>query len=205
MANRPIHWSGPRSGRITCRRRRRACNAVPACAIPGAFSARRHSPNTARARPPRARKLTVRIPKAIHGLKHGDTIYHPVGTCKMGEDPMAVVDSRLRVHGLTGLRVIDASIMPTRHDRQHKRADHHDRRERRRDDPARTTGRRSDFSSTLGQFQPALPQLSAFSSSIRPEITLSPLSQKSGSVASRPKGASSSLCRFVPPARSMSR
>jgi choline dehydrogenase len=43
----------------------------------------------------------------------GTTIFHPVGTCKMGNDPMAVVDDRLRVHGTQGLRVIDASIMPT--------------------------------------------------------------------------------------------
>ena len=42
------------------------------------------------------------------------TVYHPVGTCKMGVDPMAVVDPELRVYGVTRLRVVDASIMPTR-------------------------------------------------------------------------------------------
>lgn len=41
------------------------------------------------------------------------TIFHPVGTCKMGNDPMAVVDDRLRVHGFQGLRIVDASVMPT--------------------------------------------------------------------------------------------
>jgi choline dehydrogenase len=41
------------------------------------------------------------------------TIFHPVGTCKMGGDPSSVVDSKLRVHGIGGLRVVDASIMPT--------------------------------------------------------------------------------------------
>ena len=44
---------------------------------------------------------------------NGQTTYHVIGTCKMGHDPFAVVDDQLRVHGIAGLRVIDASIMPT--------------------------------------------------------------------------------------------
>jgi choline dehydrogenase len=44
---------------------------------------------------------------------NAETTYHPVGTCKMGSDPLAVVDRELRVHGIEGLRVADASIMPT--------------------------------------------------------------------------------------------
>ena len=44
--------------------------------------------------------------------KFSQTIYHPTSTCKMGHDEMAVVDDRLRVHGIDGLRVVDASIMP---------------------------------------------------------------------------------------------
>ena len=48
-----------------------------------------------------------------HARNTGGTVFHPTSTCKMGIDPMAVVDPELRVYGIEGLRVVDASIMPT--------------------------------------------------------------------------------------------
>ena len=48
-----------------------------------------------------------------HIIKSLETCYHPVGTCKMGNDVMAVVDDQLKVHAIDGLRLIDDSIMPT--------------------------------------------------------------------------------------------
>lgn len=48
-----------------------------------------------------------------YARQYGRTSYHPVGTCKMGSDEMAVVDARLRVRGLDGIRICDSSIMPS--------------------------------------------------------------------------------------------
>ena len=70
---------------------------------------------------PLAQFNNIRNPINIHDDKaiesaikaRSDTIYHPVGTCKMGKDNMAVVDNNLRVYGIKNLRVVDASIMPT--------------------------------------------------------------------------------------------
>ena len=50
---------------------------------------------------------------AEHIRKSVETIYHPVGTCKMGSDPQAVTNEQGQVHGTQGLRVVDASLMPT--------------------------------------------------------------------------------------------
>ena len=46
------------------------------------------------------------------GSDHTQTIFHPVGTCKMGQDENSVVDEKLKVHGIANLRIVDASIMP---------------------------------------------------------------------------------------------
>jgi choline dehydrogenase len=57
---------------------------------------------------------TTRDDEIIDWVKRAaETTYHPVGTCRMGTDALAVVDARLRVHGIAGLRVADASVMPT--------------------------------------------------------------------------------------------
>jgi choline dehydrogenase-like flavoprotein len=56
-------------------------------------------------------KTDAEIEAFIRG--HADTIYHPVGTCRMGNGPLDVVDAELRVRGISGLRVVDASIMPS--------------------------------------------------------------------------------------------
>lgn len=59
-------------------------------------------------KPPKNRRATEAFIR-----QHAETIYHPVGTCKMGTDEQAVVDAELKVRGVNGLRVVDASIMPT--------------------------------------------------------------------------------------------
>ena len=58
--------------------------------------------------------VNINDDKAIESAirARSDTIYHPIGTCKMGNDDMAVVNTSLKVHGLSGIRVVDASIMP---------------------------------------------------------------------------------------------
>ncbi|MCY4032292.1 MAG: GMC family oxidoreductase N-terminal domain-containing protein [Hyphomicrobiales bacterium] len=68
------------------------------------FIVREHAPST----PPRTDEECLDVAR-----RESQTIYHPTSTCRMGRDEKAVVDARLRVHGIAGLRIADASIMPT--------------------------------------------------------------------------------------------
>jgi choline dehydrogenase len=65
-----------------------------------------------RGKPLYALDQSDRVAVELDIRSRADTQYHPVGSCRMGRGPMAVVDDRLRVHGVDGLRVADASIMP---------------------------------------------------------------------------------------------
>ena len=82
--------------------------------------------------PARARRCRATIELLDYARRRGGTVFHPTSTCKMGVDAMAVVDPELRVRGIEGLRVADASVMPTVVSGQHQRRDDHDRREGRR-------------------------------------------------------------------------
>ncbi len=59
------------------------------------------------------KRLRTEEEMAQHIRRHAQTLYHPVGTARMGKDKLAVVDARLKVKGVEGLRVVDASVMPT--------------------------------------------------------------------------------------------
>jgi choline dehydrogenase-like flavoprotein len=84
------------------------CAASSDAPDPGAACAAR----AGRARAGRLRQPADRRRDRAFIRRYADTIYHPVGTCRMGPRPMDVVDAQLRVHGMQGLRVVDASIMP---------------------------------------------------------------------------------------------
>ena len=60
----------------------------------------------------RGKAVFERTDPAAFVKAYSETLYHPVGTCKMGQDALSVVDRTLQVHGIAGLRVVDASIMP---------------------------------------------------------------------------------------------
>jgi choline dehydrogenase len=79
--------------------------------VRGIFDAPALSPNLGKEFRP-GREVTSDEDLLSYIRAEAESVYHPVGTCKMGDDELAVVDDRLRVHGIDGLRVADASIMP---------------------------------------------------------------------------------------------
>ena len=83
------------------------------CARRAGCSPRRRWRRTSSARSCRAPTSKATTSCLTTCAQTGSTVFHATCTCKMGQDPMAVVDDQLRVHGIEGLRVIDASVMPT--------------------------------------------------------------------------------------------
>ncbi len=85
--------------------------------------------------PPDGDRMTPAERAEVSLRRYSHTLYHPVGTARMGTDAASVVDPELRVRGVTGLRVVDASVMPTVIRGHHERSGHRDRRGRRRPHP----------------------------------------------------------------------
>ena len=102
-AIRPNYLSAPRDVDAMVAGLRLARKIFAAPSLDG--SQRRRNPTRARA--------NSDAELAEYARASAGSVFHPVGTCRMGADAASVVDSRLRVRGIAGLRVIDASIMPT--------------------------------------------------------------------------------------------
>jgi choline dehydrogenase len=112
MARSADPLAARRSVRTICRQRATCAPYSPGPLSPGGSSPPRRWRATARRK--RCRGADIQSEEALTAVlcEAGTNLHHPVRTFPMGEDPMAVVDPRLRVHGISGLRVIDASVMP---------------------------------------------------------------------------------------------
>ena len=110
--NRPTRTRRRRSTRAISARRPTAAPRSAACARCAGCSRRRRWRRISSAKSCRARMCRATTSCCDYLRQTGSTVFHATCTCKMGRDPMAVVDDELRVHGIDGLRVIDASVMP---------------------------------------------------------------------------------------------